>query len=53
MENNNPVLKASDIKNLIRHLSDELNKLDDADGVELHDDLYWNILDNELLSSLP
>ncbi|WP_250253888.1 hypothetical protein [Chryseobacterium sp. Marseille-Q3244] len=48
MENNNQVLKVSDIKNLIRHLSDELNKLDDADGVELHDDLYWNILDNEL-----
>ncbi|AYZ13733.1 hypothetical protein EGY05_18090 [Chryseobacterium arthrosphaerae] len=48
MENNNPFLKVSDIKDLIRHLSDELNKRDDAEVVEFEVDLYWNIMDEEL-----
>lgn len=48
MENNNPVLKVSDVKNLIVHLSDELSKLGDAEVIVLDDDLYWNILDEDL-----
>ncbi len=32
------------------HLSDDLNKLDDAEVVELEDDLYWNILDEDIYS---
>ncbi|MGN7864701.1 hypothetical protein [Chryseobacterium sp. 22458] len=50
MESNNQVLKVSDIKKIIMHLSDDLNKLDDAEVVELEDDLYWNILDEDIYS---
>ena len=37
-----------DIKKLINILSDKLGKLDDNEVVEIREDLYWNILDEEL-----
>ncbi|MCS4303383.1 hypothetical protein [Chryseobacterium sp. BIGb0232] len=37
-----------DIRKLINILSDKLEKLDDKEVVKLEDDLYWNILDEEL-----
>lgn len=37
-----------DVRKLINILSDELGKLDDNGVVKIHEDLYWNILDEEL-----
>lgn len=48
MESNNTILKVLDIKRLIHVLSEELNKLNDADVIEFEDDPYWNILDKDL-----
>ncbi|BAP33324.1 transcription-repair coupling factor [Chryseobacterium sp. StRB126] len=48
MENKD--INISDIRKLINILSDKLEKLEDKNVVVLEDDLYWNILDEELYS---
>lgn len=39
------------IRKLINILSDKLEKLEDKNVTILEDDLYWNILDEELYTS--
>lgn len=46
MENKD--INISDLRKLINILSDELEKLEGKNVVVLEDDLYWNILDEEL-----
>lgn len=46
MENKD--INISDLRKFINILSDKLEKLEDKNVVVLEDDLYWNILDEEL-----
>lgn len=48
MENSKMELKTSDIKKIIKTLLVELNSLDIASSFTFDEDLYWNILDEEL-----
>ncbi|MBP2618380.1 hypothetical protein [Chryseobacterium jejuense] len=48
MENKKVELKKADFKKLIEALVSELEKLNDSDSFAFDNDLYWNIIDEEL-----